>query len=302
MNRYPPRGTERELAGEQEITIRPLESIDDFHAAEDLQREVWSGSEADVIPLHVLTTVAHNGGLVLGAFDGPVLVGYLFGFLGTENETGPAASALKHCSHQLGVRPSHGGRGIGRRLKLEQRERVLAVGVRLVTWTYNPMEVRNGRLNISRLGGICRRYLRNLYGEMADGLNAGTLSDRFFVEWHLESAHVRQRLARNEAEREDIRGLTMAGVPVLNPSRDGAVPCRREEVERASGPRALVEVPADFRGIRALDPALARSWQLQTRAIFEGAFAEGYAVTDLVKGEMDGRMRFFYLVSSPDRA
>ena len=125
-----------------------------------MQRQVWPGTDLDVVPLHLLTTVAHNGGLVLGAFHGDRMVGFLLGFLGTDEgqPNRPALARLKHCSHMLGVLPEYRGQHIGYQLKLAQRDYVSVQGVRLITWTYDPLESRNARLNIARLGAVCNTY------------------------------------------------------------------------------------------------------------------------------------------------
>src|SRR3970282_1162763 len=102
---------------------------------------------------------------------------------------------LKHCSHMLAVLPEYRDQKIGYRLKLAQREAVHEQAVRLITWTYDPLESRNANLNINRLGGIVRTYKRNHYGEMQDGLNAGLPSDRLLVEWWITSNRVKQRLS-----------------------------------------------------------------------------------------------------------
>src|SRR5215212_2055988 len=110
------------------ITIRPLTEIDEFIAAEDVQRAVWPASDLEVVPLHLLTTIAHNGGLVLGAFHGSRMVGYLLGFLGTDEgqPSRPALARLKHHSHMLAVLPEYRGQHIGYQLKLTQRDYVNA--------------------------------------------------------------------------------------------------------------------------------------------------------------------------------
>src|SRR6185436_11873728 len=105
------------------------------------------------------------------------------GFLGTTDgpASRPAMTRLKHCSHQLGVLPAYRDQDIGYRLKLAQRDWVNLQGVRLITWTYDPLESRNARLNIARLGAVCRTYRREPYGVMEDTLNAGVPADRFQV-------------------------------------------------------------------------------------------------------------------------
>jgi predicted GNAT superfamily acetyltransferase len=283
------------------ITVRPLETIDEFHAAEEIQRVIWPGSELEVVPLHVLTTAAHNGGLVLGAFDGERMVGFLFGFLGTDdNQTSrPALTRLKHCSHQMGVLPDYRGQQIGYQLKVAQREHVAAQGVRLITWTYDPLESRTARLNIATLGAVCNTYQRDVYGEMADELNAGLASDRFLVDWWITSPRVKERVFGQRAPLV-LASFTSAGATIANPSVAAAddLPRPAERLEALAGTLALIEIPSNFQAIKAKDLALARSWRLHTRDMFEAAFRAGYWVIDFFHEPIHGRQRSFYALSS----
>jgi predicted GNAT superfamily acetyltransferase len=283
------------------ITIRPLAAVAEFHAVEDLQRAVWPGPELEVAPLHVLTTVAHNGGLVLGAFHSDKLVGFLFGFLGTDDgqTSRPALASLKHCSHQLGVLPEYRGQQIGYQLKLAQRDFVAAQGVRLITWTYDPLESRNARLNIAKLGAVCNAYQRAVYGDMADALNAGLPSDRFQVDWWITSPRVKERMFGQRAPLE-LESFTSAGAAVLNPSEPDAagLPRPADRLHALAGTLALIEIPADFQAVKAGDMALARAWRQHTRELFEAAFANGYWVTDFFHEPIQGRQRSFYALSS----
>ena len=136
----------------------------------------------EVLPVHLMVAVPRNGGLLLGAFDGDDLVGYVFGFPGIT-----AGGKLKHCSHMMGVAPGCQVRGIGYQLKLAQREHLLARGCDLVTWTYDPLASRNAYLNLAKLGVVCRTYLQDYYGPMTDGLNAGLPADRLQVDWWIGS-------------------------------------------------------------------------------------------------------------------
>ena len=151
-----------------DFDIRPLRTLDDFRAAEDVQRAAWQSDELDIVPLHMLLTVAKNGGVALGAFAQDQLIGFVFGFLGTgEHRYGPEAPAavkLKHCSHQMGILPEWQSKGVGFALKVAQREAVRGQGLRLITWTYDPLESKNARLNILKLGAVCHTYYRDLYG------------------------------------------------------------------------------------------------------------------------------------------
>ena len=173
------------------LKIRTLSTVAEVRACEAMQRQVWAiPDDLEVVPLHLLVTIQRNGGLLLGAFDGDDLVGFVFGFPGISSN-----GKFKHCSHLMGVAPSYQSRGVGHQLKLAQREFVLDQGIDLITWTYDPLESRNAYLNIHKLGGVCRTYARDYYGPLTDGLGAGLPSDRFQVEWWIAAERVRQCLA-----------------------------------------------------------------------------------------------------------
>jgi len=258
-----------------DIKIRPLQGQSEYRAVEQVQRAAWGIREIDIVPDHVLLTAQKNGGLVLGAFDDSEtepgrLVGFVFGFVGLTLE-----GKVKHCSHIAGVLPEYQNRNIGYRLKLAQRERVLAQGIDLITWTFDLLESRNARLNFHKLGVTCHTYLRNLYGDMRDELNVGVASDRFQVDWHIGSGHVAERL-RGDWTGPSLAELRAEGVSVLNPSP----PARK--VLPVEGDRMLIQIPASFQAIKLSDMELARAWREHTRELFEAAFAAGYIVVDLL--------------------
>lgn len=271
------------------FNIRPLAEPDEFRAAEGLQEEVWGMASRNTTPAPVLIAVQRNGGLALGAFTPDEtgrerLVGLAFGFAGRG-----ADGVWKHCSHQLAVLPAARDRGLGERLKLAQRDHVLAQGLPLITWTYDPLESRNAHLNLHKLGGICRTYSRDYYGPMPDQLNTGLPSDRFQVEWWIAADHVARRLAGvRPVDGADV----LPALPILNPAlgSDDQSPARA--VEASAAPQVLVRFPADSRSLRQQRPELALAWRLQLRAICEAAFAAGYAAIDLVRAGDDS----FYLL------
>jgi predicted GNAT superfamily acetyltransferase len=274
----------------KDVTIRELTSLDDFRTCEDLQRQVWSmDSDLDVVPLHLLATAQRNGGLLLGAFEGAELVGFVFGFPGLTAEGTP-----KHCSHMMGVAARYRGLGIGYRLKLAQRKYALEQGHDLVTWTYDPLESRNANLNVCKLGVVCRKYIRDYYGPMTDGLNVGLPSDRFQVEWWIASDRVRSRLLQGVGPVSAV-DLPQATATFLT-----------NKGLRAPGPLTLdwedpsigVEVPADYQEIKAVDPALALNWREATREVFERFFAEGWAVVGFAHERVGGDARSFYVLET----
>lgn len=270
------------------VEIRPLNTHQEYRAAEQLQRQVWNLEEYEIVPDHMLLTAQKNGGLVLGAFDGPQLVGFVFGFLGLTAE-----GQLKHCSHMAGVLPAYQNQHLGYRLKLAQRQHVLSQGINLITWTFDPLESRNARLNLHKLGAICRTYLRDLYGSMRDALNTGLPSDRLLAEWHLDSERVIQRLQADH-RLPDLATLQDAGVPIINEptSRQNGLLQPADQTLPLSGERLLLRIPADFQAIKQADMSLALAWRLHVRELLDAAFAAGYAATDLL---FDGRQSCYLL-------
>jgi predicted GNAT superfamily acetyltransferase len=207
-----------------EWTIKILDTIDQLVEVEDLQRIVWPGSETDIVPAHLLITAVHNGGFVLGAFPAEQsgarsvpLVGFAFGFPGIYAT--PDGPRLKHCSHILAVHPEFRSMGLGFKLKRAQWQLVRKQGVDRITWTYDPLLSRNAHLNITRLGAVCNTYRRDVYGAMRDGLNIGLASDRFEVDWWVNSQRVQKRLSARVRSRLDLTHYLSAGAEIVNPAQ-----------------------------------------------------------------------------------
>ena len=251
----------------------------------------------------MLTVVAHNGGVALGAWDGGQMVGFVFGFIGTDDAEvhRPAMARLKHCSHMLAVLPEYRDKGVGCILKLAQREAVMKQGIRLITWTYDPLESRNAHLNIARLGTVCNTYKREVYGEMRDPLNAGLPSDRFQVDWWITSQRAKKRLS-GERPGLSFQSFAAANTPILNPTTLNAagLPQMIQNITEPLGALGLVEIPADFQTLKTADISLAREWKARIRSIFESAFEAGYIVTDFLYETIEGRPRSFYVLSQGD--
>ena len=166
------------------IAVRKCEALDEFNACVALQREIWGEADLEVEPATLFVVAAHSGGQVLGAFDGGRLVGYTLALVGLLEGT-----PYLH-SHMTGVLADYRDRGVGRMLKLYQREEALGRGIRLIQWTFDPLELRNAHFNLNRLGVICRKYLPNLYGVTSSPLHRGLPTDRLLAEWRLDSARV----------------------------------------------------------------------------------------------------------------
>lgn len=283
------------------MNIRLLTSLEDMVQVEELQRLIWPGSETDIVPSHLLTTVAQNGGIVIGAVQGQEIIGFVYGFLGTD-EGSPdrvAAARLKHCSHQLGVHPDHRNQGIAYQLKLAQRREVIRQGIRLATWTYDPLMSVNAYLNIRELGAVCRTYKREVYGEMRDGLNQGLPSDRFQVDWWVTSNRVESRIKKARRPLDLANYLSAGATKLVSAAlQDNGLPRPDRAKDQPSGNLALVEIPPDFLAVKQADMSLAREWRLLTRQAFEDVFQAGYLVTDFLYLKGETFPRSYYVLSS----
>ncbi|HUE99832.1 MAG TPA: GNAT family N-acetyltransferase [Anaerolineales bacterium] len=273
--------------------IRVLESPEDMTAVESLQRAVWPGSETDVVPTHMLITAVHNGGLLVGAFADDQLVGFVFGFPGIEFT--PDGPRPKHCSHMMGIHPDQRDSGIGFALKRAQWQMVRHQGLDHITWTYDPLLSRNAYLNIAKLGAVCNTYRRSEYGDMRDGLNAGLPSDRFLVDWWINTRRVDRRLSKRARRRLKLDDFSKADLQPLYSLqlRADHLPHPPEHYSPLNGNLTLAEIPTDFSILKDADFLLARDWRFFSRELFETAFAAGYIVTDFVYDQS----RSFYVLA-----
>ena len=288
-----------------EIIIRPLETMAEMSATEEVQRVTWTMTDLDVIPGHALHAMQHNGAVLLGAFDGEHLVGFAFGVLGTEDNPNRvdqvAAARLKIYSVIAGVIPEYQKHDIGFRLKMAQRDFALRIGIRLISWTYDPLESLNARFNIGKLGAVCRRYLRHFHGDLS-GINTGLPTDRFEVEWWVTQNRVAARAERKWRPLK-LDALLAGGALLVNEaaiSTNGLPEPPLNPVSRP-GNLMLVEIPANFQEIKRADLVLAQRWRMHTRELFETLFASGFLVTDFVP-HVDQRSnpRSYYLLTHQD--
>jgi predicted GNAT superfamily acetyltransferase len=169
--------------------IRNCQGLEELRACVALQKDVWNFTDAELVPLRLFVVAQKVGGQVMGAFSGSEMVGFALSVPGTRS-----GHIYLH-SHMLAVRQDHRNGGLGRRLKLLQREEALSRGIELMEWTFDPLEIKNAYLNIEKLGAISRRYNINQYGITSSPLQGGLPSDRLIAEWWLNSKRVQTLLA-----------------------------------------------------------------------------------------------------------
>jgi len=243
------RGEERHEGGlrvleehaHDQIQIRSLTSLEQFERCVVIQLEVWGYSDGDLIPRRVFLVAQRIGGQVLGAFDGETIIGFAMALPGYRD-----GHAYLH-SHMLAVLPGYRNAGLGRRLKLAQRDDAIARGFDLMEWTFDPLEIKNAHLNIARLGAIVRRYQADFYGPSSSPLQGGLPTDRLYAEWWLRSPRVSSVL-RGEAQSMQV-------------------------VERVTVPHAIYQWKQD-----AQQRSRAQALQTSNREALESAFRRGLAV------------------------
>ena len=187
------------------VELRRCHGIEDFRACVTLQKEVWNFTDAELVPLRMFVVADKVGGQVMGAFEGETMVGFALSVPGTRS-----GHIYLH-SHMLAVRKDHRNGGLGRQLKLMQREDALARGIELIEWTFDPLEIKNAYLNIEKLGAVARRYNINQYGITSSPLQGGLPSDRLIAEWWLKSKRVERLLA--EGKNATAKAVTSISVP-----------------------------------------------------------------------------------------
>lgn len=288
------------------IDIRPIRKVAEMEAVEDIQLKIWGRNDREIMPRHLLHALQHNGAALFGAYDGQKLVGFSLAILATVEDLNNridqvAAARLKMYSVIAGVLSDYRDANVGYRLKLAQREFALRIGVRLITWTFDPLESRNARFNIGKLGAICHRYHRNFHGDLV-GINAGLDTDRFEVEWWVTGNRVKGRVKRNRRPLS-LQSLVDGGAVLINEATfNGAgLPVPPANYVSRPGNLILMEIPSDFQRMKEADFSLAKEWRLHSRFLIEELFNSGFVVTDFV-GMTDeaGNRRSFYLFTHQD--
>ncbi|MGE5704066.1 MAG: GNAT family N-acetyltransferase [Clostridia bacterium] len=267
-----------------DIEYRMITTAHDMHEIEELQRTVWGGATATPVPQ--LVASVQNGGVVIGAYINGKCAGFCFGFAGfKQGET-------YLLSHMLGILPEYRDLGLGKRLKLEQRNWALANGYSKMMWTYDPLEARNAYLNLCKLGGRVRTYIESYYGEMKDGINKGLPTDRFLLEWDLRSER-----ASRAAEGDHLMETKWREYPLLLDWEEVdsfPVPTVQHSLERTQG--YLIPVPAAIHDLKREQSAVALQWRLALRELFQSAFANGYEAVGLLKS--DEKVHFYVIEAS----
>ncbi len=271
-----------------ETRIRLAETRADFDACVELQRAVWGLDELETTSAIQFIATTHAGGMVhlAEAPDGRV-VGFAYAFPAWR-----AGVAHLH-SDMLAVLAEHQARGVGVSLKWAQRAEALQRGVRLITWTYDPMLARNANLNLRRLGAVATEFLENFYGITSSHLHFGLPTDRLAVRWELEAAHVEELSHGGDLSRT----VSTPELPRINEVKwQAGWPVSSEPDLELSDPELLLEIPPEWDVLGRSAPRVAQDWQSKVRRALHGYLGRGYEVGDFAPTEDRGRRRPLYVL------
>lgn len=262
-----------------DVTVREPRGMDELRALEALQLGVWGFGAIEAVPAAHLRAVHHAGGMVLGAFVRDRLAGFAYGFLASAH--GPWEHGIGVHSHMVAVQLAYRGAGLGRRLKWAQRAWCLERGLSWMTWTFDPIQARNARLNFHHLGVRSREYLVDFYGTMPGVLGGNQASDRLLAFWDLHDDDVTERAERFAVGLEPEPAPVPDGAWVLERGSDGE-PVRRQPSPGA--PVLRVTVPADATRLLQREPESAARWRHAVREALAPRVGEGFVVTGFEGG------------------
>jgi len=258
-----------------DIQFRTLRTLDELASVVDLERRIWGPGYDDVVPVPILAVTAKRGAILIGAFAGERMVGFVYSIAAIKD------GKPTQWSHMRGVIDEYRRTGLGLRLKLLQRERALEMGLDLIEWTFDPMQAANAHLNFNRLGVMVDKYEINAYGSSAGPLHKGNPTDRFVAQWLIRRPDVERRVTaagRLESAPRDAP----QGRPINRATGAGEwLEC--DDVDLTlNAPVLTVEIPTGFTEMMSRAPELALAWRLATRQIFTAYFARGYQAVDFL--------------------
>jgi chorismate synthase len=253
------------------ITIRDLNTLEEYADCVALQEATWGAGFSERVPTAILRVSQMVGGVAAGAFDADnKMAGFVFGLTGVRDKE------LVHWSDMLAVRDELRGQGIGEALKQYQRDKVSALGVRSMLWTFDPLQAKNANFNINHLGAMPIEYVVDMYGSNTGSTLHGALpTDRFIVRWEL-------------GERREVKRfpLPISGetIPLANPVGDDGLPSA--ELLRATSSHAgpiRVQVPADFSAVQREGTSTAMRWRVVLREVMRSWLDAGYRVSAFMR-------------------
>jgi predicted GNAT superfamily acetyltransferase len=289
------------------MVLRDLHTLDEFRQVIALELAIWGYTDyVDVVTLPMFIITVKRGAILIGVFDeSGRMVGFVYSIVGMKN------GRPMQWSHMAGVLPEYRNKGVGRDLKLAQRERAIAAGYDLIEWTFDPLQAANAHLNFAKLGVVADEYAINIYGQSSSALHRGTPTDRLVVQWNIREPHVERRIQGSTFEGSTFEGSRFEGsrfegsagrwvarareaaeAPTVNRTAEmGAWWVNQSTDLDIDSRRVWIEIPTGFTEMQQQAPDLALQWRLQTREMFQTYFMRGLRAVDfeLLKEQRRGR-------------
>jgi len=269
--------------------FRRPKNVQDYRDCENVLKMAWGMGESVQVPLHVLRPINEKGGFVMAAYtENGLPVGTTICLLGKHE-----GKRILY-SHMTGVIPEFQSKGVGRMLKLKQREHALKEGFDLICWTYDSMQSINNWFNLNTLGALTRAYYVNYYGELEDRVNEGLATDRFLAEWWIKSPRVRKRIRSRFAPSQADYSL------VANPTKlDSGVRVPTGPSSLKQSDTVLVEIPYSYDKLRRVNREILIKWREETRELYLRLFKARYAATEVILDKSDYPRSFVKLERRP---
>ena len=262
------------------MEIRTLHSLQEFQRCVDIQKEVWGFDDPyDIVPLPLLVVSERNEGIVLGAFEGSEMIGFVYSLPGTHK------GQKVQWSHMLAVVSSLRNTDIGYRLKMAQYEMAQELGYDVLEWTYDPLESKNAYFNLSKLGCIAKEYEINIYGITSSPLHSGTPTDRLIAHWPIPPIQKEVPVFDVVPEGQVVSSTHFEKEALLIDSVDLSL---SEEF-------LFLEIPAEMQKLKTVSAEAPLQWRLETRKVFEHYLNAGYVVYSFVSFKDATPRRSYYI-------
>jgi chorismate synthase len=240
------------------MDVQVITDPDEIREIVPVIKSAWGMQDLGQLVKDVVASMRFHGGLVLLAKERGKTLGMHFSFPGYRH------GQPYLYSHMTGVISESKYGGVGKTLKLAQKEWAKEHGYKLIAWTYDPLMTLNANFNFNKLGVFSRTYLRNFYGEMEDSLNFGMPTDRFVAEWWIDYNKPSMKEPETFANESNNIG----------------------EIEINTQSTTIgLHISPDFVALKKNDSLEATKIRMATREAMETLFQNGYAAVDFNREE-----------------
>ena len=271
------------------VEYQELTDYDEYPILEEVQVDTWNFPEREIVPRRIFYATRNSGGVVIVARLNNEIIGYTWGWVGRTK-----TNKIFIYSHHNAVRRLYQDKGIGYQLKLEQRKWAIENGHEIISWTFDPLQSKNGYLNLHKLGAICNIYKTRYWGEMHDDYNIGIDTDRFYCNWNIKSTHVMKRLEGEFSDySKQINKMDNHAIHTIQEEKYLKITSINLEI---SNDIIFVEIPFNFVEMSSENKEYAKQWRHRTRDVFVKYFSRGYSVFDFIIQKDNKSMRCFHVL------